>query len=80
MAARLPPHQREPIMVWRFDEAPAEYRALSDRGDGEIWLAFIPPGYDADVPWMAKGGAFGEAAVIERLLPGGARVRIGVHG
>lgn len=30
------------IYVWRFEEAPEEYRRLSDNGGDEDWLVLVP--------------------------------------
>lgn len=52
-----------PILVWRFYDAPEEYRALSGHGGDEDWLAFVPDeiGTDAQrASWAAlKCGEYG---------------------
>ena len=30
------------IKVWRFEDAPKKYRALSTNGGDEDWIAFVP--------------------------------------
>lgn len=66
------------IKVWRFADAPEEYRNLSFRGD-EDWLAFVPASLAEDyIPWMVSGSAFGCCDVVEHRVPGGV-VRIGSH-
>ena len=30
------------ITVWRFDDAPADLRALADRPTGNDWIALVP--------------------------------------
>lgn len=34
------------INVWRFDDAPAAYKKLSDHGGDEDWVVFIPAGIE----------------------------------
>lgn len=36
----------DPILVWRFHEAPNELQALSGHGGDEDWLLVFPPGFD----------------------------------
>lgn len=80
------------ITVWRFDDAPPEYRALSPHGGDEDWLALVPRAltlYPADWPpedsydlpgWMREGGAFGCCDVSVHPLDGAdACIAIGAH-
>lgn len=68
------------VHVWRFDDAPPEFRALSTHGGDEDWLALIPAALADDwFPWMESGGPFGCCDVSEHVLDGGAVVRIGAH-
>ena len=70
----------EPILVWRFHEAPIELRDLSPHGGDEDWLAVIPP--DMEVPnWIDSGSAFGACDVSEHAHPtkDGWKVCIGAH-
>ncbi len=70
----------EPIKVWRFDDAPEEYRALSEHGGDEDWVALLPPGYVDDyIGWMEDGSSFGCCNVSSHTLPDGWQVRIGAH-
>lgn len=67
------------IRVWRFEDAPAKYRRLSEHGGDEDWLAFIPQALAHDyIGWMAEGTAFGCCSVSEHPVEGGL-VRIGAH-
>lgn len=47
----------EPIKVWRFEDAPEEYRKLSTNGGDEDWLALIPHAQANDyISWTESGG------------------------
>lgn len=50
----------EPIQVWRFSDAPSEYRTLSENGGDEDWVALVPksPAYEY-VSWLEPGSPFG---------------------
>ncbi|GIV03692.1 MAG: hypothetical protein KatS3mg015_2522 [Fimbriimonadales bacterium] len=75
---RYTPDTPEPILVWRFADAPEELQRLSQHGGDEDWLAVVPP--PGDVPaWMDTGTSFGVFRVSERELPGGYVVVIGAH-
>jgi hypothetical protein len=66
------------IKVWKWDDAPAEYRQLSPHGGDEDWLAFIPESMKEEwIPWMEDGRGFG-CDVSEHSVKGGI-IRIGVH-
>lgn len=48
------------ISVWRWEDAPEEYRALSQHGGDEDWLVFVPKSLRGEYfGWMAVGSAFG---------------------
>ena len=67
------------IKVWAFYDAPEAFRALSEHGGDEDWLALIPPALaDKWIPWC-EGDAFGCCSVSEHPLPDGSLVRIGAH-
>ncbi len=76
-AAALAPGPKG-VIVWRFDEAPEELRALSRHGGDEDWLAVLPFGQTMPV-WMAPGSAFGVCDVSEHELIDGSTVCIGAH-
>lgn len=67
------------VLVWRFEDAPPVFRALSSHGGDEDWVAYSPPGYDHTLWWADSGTQFGCCDVSEHVLPGGAVVRIGAH-
>ena len=72
----------QPILVWKFKEAPEHYRKLSTHGGDEDWLAFIPDEYihkyGFDVFWAEEGSSFGCCRVSETEINGGV-VLIGAH-
>ena len=69
----------EPIRIWRFEYAPAEYRARSEHGGDEDWVAFVPEYIrDAYLGWMDEGTPFGCCHVSEHEVVGGV-VRISVE-
>ena len=70
------------IRVWRWDDAPQEYRELSPHCGDEDWVALIPAALNVNghyVPWCEDGTAFGRCHVSEHDLPDGSQVRIGAH-
>ena len=69
------------IRVWRFHDAPEEYRNLSTNGGDEDWLALVPPAFNERhiyIPWL-NVGSFGACDVDEYPLESGAIVYIGCH-
>lgn len=67
------------IIVWRFQDAPPEYQALSENGGDEDWLAFLPETFSGEsVGWMDAGSSSGWGVVSEHRVVGGV-VRIGGH-
>lgn len=71
----------EPIIVWRFYDAPKELR-FPDNGGDEDWLAEVPPALvDSYIGWMESGSEFGCCCVDEYDHPtkSGWKVRIGSH-
>ncbi len=68
------------IKVWRFQDAPQEYRNLSPHGGDEDWLALVPAELaDCYIGWMEPGSQFGCCDVSEHRLLDGSVVRIGAH-
>lgn len=67
------------IVVWRFDAAPAELRALSKHGGDEDWVLLAPKEEALDIWWAQEGGAFGCCSVSEHILDDGSVVMIGAH-
>lgn len=69
----------ETIKVWRFGDAPAEYKLFSPHGGDEDWVAFVPLSMlDTWIPWMEEGTPFGCCSVSKHPVRGG-EVRIGAH-
>lgn len=67
------------IIVWKFDDAPKEYRELSTNGGDEDWVAFVPSCLLDDwIGWLDSGSSFGCSSVDEYIVDGGV-VRIGSH-
>jgi hypothetical protein len=67
------------IRVWRFSDAPAEFRALSPHGGDEDWVAYIPKALCEEwIGWMEPGTAFGCCHVSRHAVQGGI-IKIGSH-
>jgi hypothetical protein len=67
------------IIVWRFRDAPTEYKNLSEHDGNEDWLAFIPNSSHIGQPfWMESGTPFGRRNTSEHIVDGG-HVYIGAH-
>lgn len=67
------------ILLWHFYDAPSEYRALSEHGGDEDYLAFVPHG--VDVPWWMdeeECSVFGVCSITKHQVDGG-YVYIGAH-
>lgn len=65
------------LRIWRFEEAPAEFREISPHGGDEDWVAHIPIELaDAYFPWLESGSS---GDVSEHKLPDGSIVKIGAH-
>lgn len=70
-----------PILVWKFHDAPEEYKKLSDNGGDEDWLVYVPATYNQSDDWHLRFWidrmSAGEADI--HVLPDGARVFIAAH-
>lgn len=67
------------IRVWRWEDAPEEYRKLSTAGGDEDWVAVLPAVMkDQHIGWL-EGDAFGACDVDTYELPDGRVVKIGAH-
>ena len=54
--------KNDPILVWRFNDAPIEYQELSTNGGDEDWLALVPK--DMEIPmWLEDNTSFGRYCV-----------------
>lgn len=74
--------KREPIRVWRFEDAPEKLQSLSEHGGDEDWLAEIPPCLTRErIAWTRVGSDFGVCDVSEHTHPTkrGWLVKIGAH-
>lgn len=66
--------------MWRWCDAPAKLRALSDHGGDEDWLALIPKELaDTYINWIEDGTPFGCGSVSTHVLEDGRVVKIGAH-
>jgi len=71
----------EPILVWRYDDAPEELKVSANGGD-EDWLAMVPLSADERcISWLENGTPFGVCAVQMYGHPHrkDATIYIGVH-
>lgn len=65
------------VTVWRFEDAPEEYRELSPHGGDEDHVAWVPPGFSEiwtkwlEPPW------FGSSVSVHPIRVG--EIRIGAH-
>lgn len=67
------------VRVWRFEDAPKEFQALSRNDGDEDWVALIPVELAGkNIPW-SESREFGYCTVWDYPLPSGAVVRIGRH-
>lgn len=73
--------EKEAIWVWRFEDAPEEYRKMSNNGGDEDWLAVVPPSFLKElwIPWLQEGSPFGVCDVQIYTLETGHQVYIGSH-
>lgn len=72
----------QPTLVWRFEDAPQEFRDLSPHGGDEDWLAVCPDqktAEDITNTWAQSGGNFGCCDVSSEVLSDGRVVLIGAH-
>ena len=68
------------IVVWKFDEAPLEYRKLSTNGGDEDWLAKLGPNDKVEeVLWAGQGSPFGVFNVEVVTTRDGVTFLIGSH-
>ena len=72
---------RNPIQVWRFEDAPEEYKKLSPHGGDEDWLILVPPGYENDcIGWLEESTSSRIGCDISvHPLENGSVVHIGAH-
>lgn len=70
---------KNPILVWRFEDAPEEFRKLSQHGGDEDYLAVMPADYNGYTPMWLEYGSFGVCDIEQHILEDGRRVFIGAH-
>lgn len=75
---------KEPIKIWKFEDAPEQLRERSTNGGDEDWVALIPPYLkDEWLGFLESGTSFGCCDVDEILIPAGKykgyELRIGSH-
>lgn len=72
---------KEFIRVYRFSDAPADLRALSNNGGDEDWLAIVPADYEERhyISWLQEGSPFGVCTIERHELLDGSAVYIGCH-
>lgn len=68
--------QGNPILVWRFYQAPVWMASLSPHGGDEDWVAYLPPEYDGEFVWWTNKLGYHVSA---HYLADGGRVLIGAH-
>ncbi len=73
----------ESIKIWKFHDAPKEFRAMSVAGGDEDYLALIPPNYSEDYFGFLDSESFGCCSIdefkIEKGMYKGYTVLIGTH-
>lgn len=68
------------IRVWRFEDAPDDYKCLSTNGGDEDWVAVVPRHMMNDyIPWLNPCTPFGICDVDVYDGPDGNLVYIGSH-
>lgn len=80
-------NKNKTILVWRWDDAPDEFRTLSRHGGDEDWVAFVPwevwesAGRDmSNIPWLNSSGFSCVAVEVYDSEDGEGVVFIGAHG
>lgn len=70
------------IKIWRFENAPKKYAALSENGGDEDWVCLIPATMARyQVPWIQHPSKYslGISDIEKHELPNGDVVYIGSH-
>lgn len=82
--------EKQPILLWRFEDAPEELQALSNNGGDEDWLAEIPPYFyegeeqmflleSQDIPIYGFSASYRAPEEVPHPFKEGWKVRIGSH-
>ena len=68
------------IQVWRWEDAPEDFRQMSKYGGDEEWVALVPPALAGErIGWIGEGGTpFGQH-VQRKALADGSELCIGAH-
>ena len=66
------------IIIWRFEDAPEDFRNLSDNGGDEDWVAFVPKELAKDYIRFLNEGIFSNACQ-QIIISGVGAVIIGSH-
>lgn len=72
----------EPIKIWRFDEAPEEYRQMSEHGGDEDYIALVPLAYkhrDDSLVWKIEEMGLLGCCSTDRYEVDAGVVYIGAH-
>lgn len=67
------------ILVWRFSDAPDEYKKLSHHDGDEDWVAVVPREYAAQWIGWIDSQMFGVCDTSSHELENGSKVFIGAH-
>ena len=70
------------IKVWAWDDAPPEFRELSEHGGDEDWVVLLPPKHAGQwLQWMDENTAFGGYDFSSHTHPDfpGCEIRIWAH-
>ena len=69
----------KPIQIWKFSDAPEEYRKHFNSDDAD-WLALIPKEYKEEyIGFLDTGSAFGYFHLDKLLLECGDYLKVGYH-
>lgn len=80
LAADYGAHMDQAIIVWRFEDAPEELRAMSYNCGDEDWLAILPDHIEySEVDWMTAPSSFARCELQCVGVVHGRQVVIGVH-
>ena len=66
------------ILIWRWEDAPEEYRKMSTHGGDEDWVAFVPKELAKEYIRFLDEGIF-DNAVDNIIISGVGAVIIGAH-
>lgn len=69
------------LKIWKFENAPEEYKKLSQNGGDEDWIVFMPDGFDEEneFPYFLDEGTYFACFIVEDYEVKGGKIRIGAH-